>query len=59
MDQHRASCYGEGTTLVRSALASSCRSKPMTVARAFVSNRTKEQAGWQIQAAMRCSNCFY
>jgi hypothetical protein len=25
----------------------------------FVSNRMKEQAGWQIQAAMRCSNCFY
>jgi hypothetical protein len=59
MDQDRASCYGEGTTLVRSALASSRRSKPMTVARALVSNRTKDQAGWQIQAAMRCSIRFY
>lgn len=30
----------------------------MTIARAFLSNRTKLQACWHSQAAMRCSACF-
>jgi len=42
----------------RNASASSGHSKPMTVARAFVSNSTNEDAWQQIHMAMRCSGCF-